>query len=99
MTNNLQSVTHDIAVSFGISIETYFLTNPPHQGSGQGNGSGPTIWVMISTILLTIMIDEGFSLDALSSKLALVIARFVFVDDMDIINAAKSANTTGEDLL
>ena len=72
MTNNLQSVTHDIAVSFSISIEKYFLTTPPHQGSGQGNGSGPTIWVMISTILLTIMIDEGFSLDALSAKLVLV---------------------------
>ena len=69
MTNNLQSVKHDIAVSFGISIEKYFLTTFPHQGSGQGNGSGPTIWVMISTILLTIMIDEGFCLDALSSEI------------------------------
>ena len=50
MTNTLQSATHDIATAFGISIDKYFPTTPPHQGSGQGNGAGPTIWVMISTI-------------------------------------------------
>ena len=59
------------------------------------------IWVMISAILLTIMRDESFGLDALSclSRLALVITGFVLVDDTDIINATKSVNTTGEWLL
>lgn len=47
------------------------------------------------------MRDEGFGLDALSclSQLTLVITRFAFVDNTDIINKAKSVNTTGEDLL
>ena len=47
------------------------------------------------------MRDEGFGLDALSclSQLTLVITRFAFVDNTDIINTAKSVNTTGEDLL
>ena len=101
MTNTLQSATHDIATAFGIYINKYFPTTPPHQGSGQGNGAGPTIWVMISTILLTIMRYEGFGLNALSclSQLALVIAGFAFVDDTDIINAAPSVNMIGEDLL
>ena len=101
MTNTLQSATHDIATAFGISIDKYFPTTPPHHGSGQGNGSGPTIWVMISAILLTIMRDEGFSLNALSylSQLALVISRFTFVDDTNIINADPSVNTTCEKLL
>ena len=101
MTNTLQSATHDIATVFGISIDKDFPTTPPHQGSEQGNGSGPTIWVMISAILLTNMLDEGFDLNVLSylSQLALVIAGFAFVDDTDIINVATSVNTTGEELL
>ena len=101
MTNTFHSATYDITTTFGISIDKYFLTTPPHQGSRQGNGAGSTIWVVISAILLTIMRDEGFGSNALSclSQLALVITGFVFVDDTDIINAAPSVKTTGEDLL
>ena len=86
---------------FGIFIDKYFPTTLPHQGSGQDNGKEPTIWVMISAILLTIMQDEGFGLNALSclSQLALVIAGFAFVDDTEIINATPSVNTTCEELL
>ena len=56
---------------------------------------------MISAILLAIMRDEGFGLNALSclSELALVIAGFAFVDDIDIINVTPSVNTLGEELL
>ena len=43
MTDILQSVTHDIVTTFNISINKYFPTTPPHQGSGHGNGVGPTI--------------------------------------------------------
>ena len=95
MMNTLQSATHDINTAFGISIEKYFTTKPPNQGSGQGNGAGPTIWVMISANLLTIMRDNGYGLDILSylAQLALVIAGFVFADDTDNINAAKLVNT------
>ena len=47
------------------------------------------------------MRDNGYGLDALSclTQLSLVIAGFAFVDDTDIINAGKSVDTTGEDLL
>ena len=101
MTNTLQYATHDIPTAFGTSIDKYFPANPTHQGSGPGNGAGPTIWVIISAILLTIMRDEGFCLNALSclSQLALVIVGFAFVDDTDIINAAPSVNTLCENLL
>ena len=94
MMNTLQSATHDINTAFGISIEKYFTTKPPNQGSGQENGAGPTIWVMISAILLTIMRDNGYGLDGLScfTQLTLVIVGFVFVDDKDSINAEKSVN-------
>ena len=47
------------------------------------------------------MRDPGFGLDAATclSQLTLVIAGFAFVDDTDIINAASSVNTRGDDLL
>ena len=56
---------------------------------------------MISAILLTIMRDESFGLDALLylSQLALSIAGFVFVDDIDITNATKSVDTRREVLI
>ena len=100
ITNTLQLATHDINTVFGISIEK----NPnetPHQGSRQEHGAGPTIWVMISVILLTIIRDKDLGIDTISclSQLVLVIAGFAFVDDTDIINAAKSVNTREKDLL
>ena len=101
MTNTLQSATRDINTAFGLSKEKYFQTKSPLQGSGQCNGAGPTIWVMVSEILLTVMCDQGFGLDAVFclSQLVLVIAGFAFVDDTDIINAASSVNTRVEDSL
>ena len=95
MTNTLQSEKHDIDTAFGISIDNLSPTKPLHQGSEQGNGAGSTIWVTINAILLTIMQDEGFGLNTLFclSPLALVIAGFTFVDDIDIINTSPSVNT------
>ena len=60
------------------------------QGVGQGNGSGPAIWVAISSVLLTIMRSKGFGFTIFSalSWQALVISAFAFVDDTDIIHAA-----------
>ena len=56
---------------------------------------------MISAILLTIIRDNGYGLDSPSclTQLALVIEGFAFIDDIDIINAEKSVNTKGVDLL
>ena len=100
MTNTLKSAPDNIATYFGIFIDKYFPTTPPHQGSGQGNGLGPTIWVIISAILLTIMWDEDFGLNALFYlyQPVLVITGFVFVDDTAIINEVPSVNTAWEDL-
>ena len=55
---------------------------------------------MINAILLMIIWDQGFGLDEVLciSQLALVIIDFFFVDDTNIINAAKLVNTK-EDLL
>ena len=68
MTNTLQSAIHDITTAFGISIDKYFPANPLHQGSGLSNGEEPTMWVIISAILLTNIRDEGFVLLVLTSS-------------------------------
>lgn len=101
MTNTIQSATHDINTAFGISIENYFLTTPPPQRSVQDKQTGPPIWAMMGTILLIIMRDKGFGLDAILyfSQWVLVISGLAFVHDTYIINATKSVNTRGEDLI
>ena len=101
MTDTLQSASPDINTAFWLSIEKYFPTKPLLQGSGQGNDTGPTIWVMISDILLTNMHDQGFELETVSclSQLVLVIAGFALFDNNDIINVESSVNIRGEDLL
>ena len=100
MINTLQLVTHNINTTFREVTQQYTLIFPPFQRSGQGNGAGPTIWVVISAILLTITKEEGFGLDVMSylSHLVIAIAGFVFVDDTDIINAENTVETTGEAL-
>ena len=65
MTKILQSATHDINTAFGKSIENYSPKTPPFKGSGQGHVAGPTIRVMVCAILLTILRDEDFGVDAL----------------------------------
>ena len=74
---------------------------PPLQGGIQSNREEPTIWVMISVILLTNIRDDGCGLDMISflSQLAFVILGFTFVDDTDIINTERLVITTGEELL
>jgi hypothetical protein len=77
------------------------VPTPPHQGCGQGNGAGPTIWAVISAILLTIMRNLGFGLNATSSLSAVTLSLvgFAFVDNTDLVNVAKSVLTKGEDHL
>jgi hypothetical protein len=98
----LQHAVHIVNTAFGDSTDTYGGSNfPPHQGAWQGNGTGPTIWAVISAILLTIMRNLGFGLNAVSplSAVALSLVGFAFVDDTDLVNVAASVLTKGEDHL
>ena len=98
MMETLQGAQHKICTAYGDSNHSYGgeFTYPPLQGVGQGNGAGPAIWVAISSVLLSIMRMKGFGFSVLSALAlkALSIAGFAFVDDIDIIHAAKSP---GED--
>ena len=47
------------------------------------------------------MRDNGYGINVISclTQLDLIISEFAFIDDTDIIKAAKSVNTKGEDHL
>ena len=102
MFRTLQLATHRVRTGFGDSKRTFFSpSDTPFQGCGQGNGAGPTMWVAISAVLITMMAAEGCGFSSLSalSSLLVVADCFCFVDDSDVVQASDSVYTTGESLL
>ena len=56
MFKTLQKAWHYIATAYGESTKRYGGKRwLPLQGVGQGNGAGPTIWAVISAMLIAIM--------------------------------------------
>ena len=63
MLTSLQKMKHHIRTGYGVSSRTYgnsYKNGKPTQGSGQGNGASPCIWVIISTPLLNMMRKNNF---------------------------------------
>ena len=101
MMETLQSLAHSVCTAFGESTTTYGdQVYPPFQGSGQGNGAGPTIWALINSLLFSIMQSHGFGLNLTTclSILSVSMVGFAFVDDTDIIHAAQSPHTGGHQI-
>ena len=65
-------------------------TPVPFQGSGQGNGVSPTIWLAISAVLMHLLAAMGFGMTIMMaiSTLAISATCFAFVDDTDLVHAA-----------
>ncbi len=102
MFSTLQQSTHRVRTGFGDSQRSFTPpTDVPFQGCGQGNGAGPTMWVAISSILISMMATAGFGLSLLSAlSCAVVVANCLsFVDDTDLVHAAAHSDTSGVALL
>ena len=98
----LQKSQHVISTAFGISNESYGRDRSiPLQGVGQGNGAGPAIWAVISTVIINMMRTAGHGLHIISalSCALLSIVCYAFVDDTDVVHASPSPLSTGEDVL
>ncbi len=56
---------------------------PPGHGCGQGNGGGPTFWVLVSTLLLQVLRVEGFGTHfcGMVSNGEIIFIVYAFVDD------------------
>jgi hypothetical protein len=98
----LQQATHRVSTAFGISKSSYGgKRDVPLQGVGQGNGAGPTIWAVISTILIAAMATQGHGFNLLSAITGILMSFvcYAFVDDTDVIHSAESTDTPGEEVI
>jgi hypothetical protein len=89
----LQKASHAISTAYGISSkingkDRHILLH----GVGQGNGAGPAIWAVISTIIIHMMCSAGHGLHIVSAISGILISFvcYAFVDDTDVIHAAAS---------
>ena len=59
----------------------------PLHGVGQGNGAGPAIWAVISTVFFDLLRDKGYGFRIKSplSEKPLHLAGCGFVDDTDLL--------------
>jgi hypothetical protein len=99
MFETLQKAAHRVTTAYGVSKQTYGTDMEiPYQGVGQGNGAGPAIWVVISTVIIAMMstAGHGFNLLSAMTKTLITMACYAFVDDTDVIQSACDVNQKGE---
>eukprot|EP00957_Ditylum_brightwellii_P049520 3755996-Ditylum_brightwellii.AAC.1 len=59
-------MVHTVQTAFADSIESYGgdiwaqPCSPPPQGLSQGNGAAPTIWALVSTLILNTLRKKGY---------------------------------------
>ena len=98
MFETIQKLKHVVRTSFGESESSFggedWRILEQLQGIGQGNGAGPAIWAVISSVFFDMIRDKGLGLKlrAPLSKLALHMAGCGFVDDTDIIQSGLSTD-------
>ena len=93
MLDTIAKMKHYIRTSFGDSDSTYQQGDIPFHGILQGNGAGPTIWAMISSILLDKLRHKGIGvrIQTLNNGILLIPA-FAFVDDTDLLQQLEDEN-------
>jgi hypothetical protein len=89
----LQNLEHTVRTVYGNSDHSYGgnIWAVPMQGIGQGNGTGPMLWAVVSTPVLKVMRTEGFGTYFVACLTGESI-RFVgysFVDDTDLIQTTR----------
>ena len=95
MFSTIQQTQHVTRTAFGDSKETYggvenFLA--PVMGVGQGNGCGPQVWAVASSVMFEILKEKRLTTKFVSpiSRQQLKLCRFAFVDDTDLLQSAGS---------
>ena len=98
MFGTIQRLKHVVRTCHGDSTssfggEDWREINPLH-GVGQGNGAGPAIWAVISTVFFDLLRDKGygFKMRGPLSQLAFHLAGCGFVDDTDLIQIGLSSD-------
>ena len=77
MFETLQQARHHVSTAFGISKHSYGgRRDPPIQGVGQGNGAGPAIWAVISTVIIAAMAPQGHGFNIISALAGTLVSLF-----------------------
>jgi len=97
----LQKARHSIKTGYGVSKPFYGNGDKPIAGIGQRNGLGPSLWCLISTILIKICIMKGHGtkLTTAISRMVVSLIGFAFVDYADLVTAANNTYTSGEAMI
>ena len=91
MLKTISKLKHTVRTIYGDSEQTFggedWRQLDPLHGIGQGNGAGPVIWAVVSSVLFDYIRDKGYGAKLYSplSKLALHFVGLGFVDDTDIV--------------
>ena len=91
MLTTISKLRHKVRTAYGDSETTFggesWRHTEPFHGIGQGNGAGPAIWAVVSSVLFDYIRNKGLGVKLRSplSKLALHLAGLGFVDDTDLI--------------
>ena len=103
MLSAIQMMQFHLRTGFGDSKGTYGRENRrrPFQGLCQGNGAAPALWLLISSILIMYLADEGHSMQITSAITCSILSyvTLMFVDDGDFPTMATNSNETIEEVV
>ena len=99
----LQQGRHRIKSGFGLSKPVYGNEDPeePIAGIGQGSGMGPSLWYIMSSVVIKTCKQKGHSTTIttpISKKIASLLG-FASVDDTDLVTAARNVCTSGVEMI
>ena len=94
----LQQARHSIKTGYGLSKPVY---GNLFAGIGQGNGIGPALWCLISTIIIKMCKRRGHgtTITTTMSRTEVSLLGFAFVDDADLVSATNNVHTTGKEMI
>ena len=90
----LENIQHFVRTTYGDSSSHYCgIQLRPLQGVGQGNGAGPSIWLVITIPLINMLRAEGYGfrfMTALSGESGYFVC-YTFVDDTDLVHSSDTS--------
>jgi len=98
--NTLQEAIHQVHTAYGDSEFTFGGEDIiPLHGVCQGNGAGPPLWVVVSTIMLNMLwvMNVGSFIKNVISLRPIRYSGFSFVDEMDTIQTVHNREECWQD--
>lgn len=97
----LQQVQPRIKTWYGVSIFIYGNKTVPIAGIGQGNGLGPSLWALITSIVIKVckVQSHGLTIFTLILKQEILLIGFAFVDNTNLVTSADNVDKIGTELI